>query len=61
MLRNEQGPKWQMETPLSLTIQETIPVGSVLTDAIKAKDDDGVSDGTSQIELLGLKHSFSYY
>ena len=43
MLRNEKGPRWTTQTPLSLTIKETIPVGTVITDEVNAQDEDGVS------------------
>lgn len=41
--RNENGPKWTHEIPLRLTINETEPLGYIVTNQPKATDPDGVS------------------
>ncbi len=43
MQRNENRPRWQHETPLRVTIRETVPNGFVVTDKPRAADQDGVS------------------
>ena len=41
--RNLNRPKWTHETPIRLTIKETVPLGYVVTDKPNATDPDGVS------------------
>lgn len=43
ILRNENRPQWTHEVPVRVTIDETEPLGYVVTDEPHAEDGDGVS------------------